>query len=157
MRYIHTQYKKGFALFVAIGVVSIVLLVSVALTNIALKQTQIASSGRESQKAFYAADNGIECALYWETINPTPLGTPGESPFKQSSTQQISCGSGLVTVGGALTSTFTLPFDDGTCVEVEVTKNAAQTQTSIDARGRDSCDVANTRRVERGVRIQYGS
>lgn len=151
--------QKGFALFIAIGVTSILLLVSMALVNVSLKQTLIASSSRESQRAFYAADNGIECVLYWETINPAPIGTPGESPFDPFGGQNIVCNGQTFLVGGGgssdLTSEFTLNFDDGTCAVVEVTKDG--TATKIESRGRNSCDTSNTRRVERGVRVQYGS
>lgn len=147
----HTS-QKGFALFIAIGVTSILLLVSMALVNVALKQTLIASSSRESQRAFYAADNGIECVLYWETINPT---NPGESPFDPSGGQNIVCDGQTFAVGGSQTSEFTLNFDDGTCAVVEV--NKVGTLTTINSRGRNSCDTSNTRRVERGVRVQYGS
>jgi len=144
--------QSGFALFVAIGVASILLLVSVAMTNIALKQTLIASSARESQRAFYAADNGIECALYWESVNPT---NPGESPFDSGDTQVITCADQNETVGGAGgVSTFTVDFSTGTCTEVEVTKNGSE--TTIESRGRNSCEVSNFRRVERGVRVEYG-
>src|SRR5690606_28877540 len=56
----HQNQRAGFALFVAIGVASILLLVTVAMSNVTLKQVLIAQSSQESQKAFYAADNGIE-------------------------------------------------------------------------------------------------
>ena len=150
-----TKKERGFALFVAIGVTSILLLVSMSMVNVSLKQTIIASAARESQKAFYAADNGIECVLYWEVINPT---FPGESPFDPSSAgpQDIECAGQTFTVGQGATSEFTLNFTPfATCAVVEVVKSGSQ--TTIRSRGRNSCDVNNARRVERGVRVQYGS
>lgn len=146
-----TLHKKGFALFVAIGVAGIILLVSIAMTNIALKQTIISSSARESQRAFYAADNGIECVLYWEIKNPL---NPGESPFDPSTTQNITCGGSSFTVGGAETSTFTVTYSPfNTCTEVTVDKSDVPSEAH--SRGRNSCDVNNAKRVERGIRITY--
>lgn len=142
--------NQGFALFVAIGVASIILLVSVAMSNITLKQILIAQASKESQKAYYAADNGIECVLFWETVNPT---APGESAF-DSSGQEISCGTETFDVGGGSVSNFTVtfnPFD--TCAEVTVDKSGSQ--TVIESRGRNLCTGNSNRRVERGIRVQY--
>lgn len=143
--------QRGFALFVAIGVASIILLISVTMTNIALRQTIIASSARESQRAFYAADNGIECVLYWEIKNPT---NPGESAFDPSGGQTINCAGTDFTVGGAQTSNFTVTFSPfTTCAEVTVDKVGVT--TNIESRGRNSCSLTNVKRVERGIRVSY--
>ena len=57
---------KGFALLYALLVASLVLSVSMALTNVVLRQFTIESAARESQYAFYAADTAAECAFYWD-------------------------------------------------------------------------------------------
>lgn len=143
--------NQGFALFVAIGVSSIILLVSIALSNVTLKQILIAQASRESQKAYYAADNGIECVLFWEIVNPT---APGESAF-DSSGQEISCGTETFNVGGGSTSNFTVTFSPfNTCAEVTVTKSGGE--TTVESRGRNLCTGNSNRRVERGIRVQYG-
>lgn len=56
----------GFTLFVALVVSSMLLAVGFSLSNIILKQLIFSNSGKESQLAFYAADSGAECALYWD-------------------------------------------------------------------------------------------
>jgi hypothetical protein len=43
-----------------------VLAVGASIINIALKQVILSGAGRESQFAFYAANTGLECALYWD-------------------------------------------------------------------------------------------
>lgn len=58
---------RGMTLFIAIVIMSILLFISFAVVNIVIKGTLFASSGRDSQYAFYAADAGIECASYWDT------------------------------------------------------------------------------------------
>ena len=58
--------QRGFTLLLAAIVSSIVLSIGAAIFSIALKQVTLASTGKNSQFAFYAADSGAECALYWD-------------------------------------------------------------------------------------------
>ncbi|MBX4197826.1 hypothetical protein KW782_00630 [Candidatus Parcubacteria bacterium] len=57
--------NKGFTLFFAIIVISIVLSIGISLSLIALKETSLAAIRRESQLAYYASESGTSCALYW--------------------------------------------------------------------------------------------
>lgn len=57
---------RGFVLLYAVMTSTIVLAVGVSIISIALKQLSISTLGRESQYAFYAANTGAECALYWD-------------------------------------------------------------------------------------------
>ena len=70
------KQQKGFTLLYAVLVSSIVLSASLSIINIALKQHKLSALSRESQVAFYAANTGIDCALYWETHtrDATPTG-----------------------------------------------------------------------------------
>lgn len=61
--------QKGFTLFVAVVISSLLLSIGLSLSNILLKQLVFSTTGRESQIAFYAADSGAECALYWDRKN----------------------------------------------------------------------------------------
>ena len=58
------KYNRGFALFLASLIASLMLALGVAMFTIAQKQVRISSIARESQFAFYAADAAAECALY---------------------------------------------------------------------------------------------
>lgn len=88
-------------LFMAVTIMAILLFISFAVVNIAVKSTLFSSSGRDSQFAFYAADAGIECALYWDTKNdiskfdPT---VPGSS---------INCAGSTLTAGSTIIGTTT--------------------------------------------------
>ena len=63
--------QKGFTLLYAVLVSSIVLSASLSIINIALKQHKLAALSRESKIAFYAANTGIDCALYWNVNTRT--------------------------------------------------------------------------------------
>ena len=147
--------KKGFTLFLSLVITGTLLLVATGIASIALKQAFLSTSGRESQVAFYAADTGLECALYWDVKNPT-----GFTAFAPSTTSTISCNQdddnpgNQWTVGGESVSIFTINFEpDSSCAVVEVTKSG--NTTVIESKGYNTCDSSNSRRVERGVKVSY--
>ena len=145
--------ETGLTLFVSIIVMGTLFLVATGLANLAVKQSLVSSSGQDSQHAFYAADSGMECATYWDVKNPS-----GTSAFATSSSSVISCNGQDFTVGGngfGAPTPFTLLLTpDPFCAEVTVTKNADGT-TLVESLGRNNCDAANNRKVERAVRATY--
>ncbi|MEK7134342.1 MAG: pilus assembly PilX N-terminal domain-containing protein [Patescibacteria group bacterium] len=61
---------RGFVLPLAVLLAGILLSIGLAIFSITLKELTLSSSGRESQIAFFAADAGTECALYWDVRHP---------------------------------------------------------------------------------------
>lgn len=146
--------KKGFTLLVAVIVTGMLLIVSFAVVNIAVRQLILANSNEESQHAFYAADSGTECAVYWDFRGAS-------SPFSTTSVSQISCGTTInQNVGGGglgnATSTFQLNFAKG-CAVVQVGKHyiSGNLLTIIDSRGYNTCTTGVIRRVERAEKLTY--
>lgn len=150
--------NRGFTLFMAVIVMSTLLLVAVGIVTLAVRQLLTSSSARESQYAFYAADSGIECALYWDIQNPS-----GVSAFSTSTGTSITCNnSASLPVGGGgnslATSTFSfLLTPEPYCTTVTVNKRYVSNLlvTTIEAKGYNTCDTSNPRRVERAVRVRY--
>jgi len=156
--------NKGFTLLVAILITSVFLIVSFAVINVALKQLILANSAQESQYAFYAADSGTECAVYWDLKNTT-------SSFDPSTPGSISCNGQTITTGSQTvptvptqpsliggggsntTSIFSIDFTKG-CVIVRVTK-APSGMTTVNSRGYNTCSSTAIRRFERGVTLTY--
>lgn len=62
----HSRKESGFAMLFAVLTSSVLLSIGLSIFNLTLKELALSSSGRESQAAFYAADSGVECALYWD-------------------------------------------------------------------------------------------
>ena len=165
--------KNGFSLFIAIVIASSLLLISFLISKITTKGLEFANTGRNSQIAFFAADAGIECALYYDTVfEPSKFATStGGSP--------IVCGSVSITTSGSLPGTTTLariggggnanptsvfgftlnqglnPID--ACVVVLVNKSYSGPSliTRVYSYGYNSCDTNNKRRVERGIEVFY--
>lgn len=167
--------NKGFTLLIAIVITSMLLIVSFVVINIAYKQLIIANANKASQYAFYAADGGTECAIYWDLIGITSKFDPATSGLQitcsgqtistnsQAGPINLETGAGAVPTippmnsriggGGAnATSTFWLKFKKG-CAIVQVGKVSGL--TTIDSRGYNTCDTSASRRFERGVILSY--
>lgn len=158
--------NEGFALLFAIVTTSIMLLVSFIVMNVALKQVIIASSNQESQYAYYHAESGVDCAIYWDLKNPS-----GVSAFATETASTIHCngltlanGAGGNVIGGGgyanATSTFTLTgMQPKGCVTVKVAKvptpESSYGLTRIESYGYNNCNVGEIKRVERGITITY--
>lgn len=150
-------YERGFTLLIAVLVSSILLALGFAIFNIAAKEVVLSASGRESQFAFYAADSGIECALYWDYER---------NAFSASSPAQPECAGGETTNynvdfdsdTGVYTTTFSFALEEslsGPCTDVTVTRRTDPTRTIVVAAGYNTCVTTNPRRIERAIRVQY--
>ncbi len=174
-------HNKGIALLMAVIITTTLMLVSFALSHISLKELLLSHAGQESQVAFYAADTGIECALFWDTKNPDD--ELGLSAFATSTASTIRCNRNIISatsddvpsipnptptlVGGGgnanATSTFHILIDgpgatDGPCAIVRVGKHyvsADRIETTVESRGYNTCTVEDPRRIERALRVVY--
>lgn len=157
MKKINKNFKDqtGLTLFVAILITGTLLLISVAIISLSVKEALLSSSARESQYAFYAADTGAECAIYWDVKSPN-----GYSSFSTSTPAIIYClgtypsitRSPLVNGNG--TSTFRISFpSEPYCADVLVAKTG--NNTKIESLGYNTCVNTNPRRVQRAVRVTY--
>lgn len=148
MRTSHSQTQKGFAILFTVLVISILLAISLSISNIALKELLLSSATRDSHSAFYAADTALECALYADTkknalsiVNGSIVLDPALRP---------SCAEVDSTTPTKIT--FKNPSGSPYCYRFTIEKT---TLTKIEARGYNTCDEFNLRRVERGIRISY--
>jgi hypothetical protein len=87
-----TPHNQGFTILLAALVASLVLSLGISVFSIAQKQLILSSLSRTSQYAFYAADAGAECALYWD-LRHTAFGSSSTDPLTE-----ITCDGQTVTV-----------------------------------------------------------
>ena len=157
--------ERGITLYISVIVASFLILSSVAIISIAIRQVAVSSTGRDSQVAFYAADTGIECALYWDLKNPT---VPGQSAFATTTPfQNIDCNKlTVVPLRVGATTTFAVAFTspDTSCTTVTVAKgySLGLPTTKIESKGYnygtvsgESCISSNARRTERAVSVSF--
>lgn len=144
----NTKYKihhTGFTVIFAVISMGILLVIGLAVSDVILKELILSSVGSESQKAFYAADTGIECALYWDIKRDI---------FKPGENINFYCNNQIVGVGGSLISNFEFNFENGSCTSVIVDKSSSP--NLIEARGYNvDCGASNLKKVERGLRVTY--
>jgi hypothetical protein len=67
--------QRGFTLLLAALVSSIVLSLGASIFVVAKKELALSSIGRDSQYAYYTADQAAECALYWDQRPEKPDGS----------------------------------------------------------------------------------
>ncbi len=155
------QTRPAFTLLIAVLIASVLLALGFAIYNVISKEIVLSSSGRESQFAFYAADTGAECALYWDTVHDA-----FSNSSEANGISSVFCGEedALLTrnpIGGPtdlLETTFT--FSLGTelsdpCVSVGILRSHNPTTTKIESLGYNTCVTTNPRRIERAIRVQY--
>lgn len=64
---------RGFVILFTILISAIVLMIGLGIFSVATRETVLSGTSREAQYAFYAADAGVECALYAQSL---PQGGP---------------------------------------------------------------------------------
>lgn len=154
--------EHGIALFLSAVIGSLILTIGLGIGRLAVKQVRLSTVERDSQLAFYAADSGIECALYWDRRDPSVFATSTASP----SPTALTCNSQAVTLSPdsvnttAAITTFRLNTISPSCVWVLVSKSDPDgdhiSTVSIEARGRSECSgTEKLIRVERAIRVQY--
>jgi hypothetical protein len=146
------QTNKAFVSMIALLLSNIFLVIGLSVFNIALREIVLSSGARESLFAFYAADGGMECALYWD-IEKNHFSTDVDLGNINCSEQDIPV---IFTDCGADCSrnVFSLNYPSGSCVNVEVKKLPGDI-TEIKSFGQNTCVVSNKNRVERAWRVTY--
>lgn len=152
MKLLHfLQNNKGFAMLFTVVIISLILSISLGISNITLKQGILSGLAKDSQISFYEADAAIECALYYDiTLDAFPLGSvPSGAP--------VSCGSTTFAADMANSAQNYFVFSDSTntqapCASFSIDKQASG--VTIKARGYNVCN-ASPRKVERALQVTY--
>ncbi|MDB5187702.1 MAG: seg [Candidatus Kaiserbacteria bacterium] len=164
--------QRGIALLIAALISAVVISIGAAIFSIVQKQLTLSSVARESQFAFYTADTGAECALYWDTrfsyfssTSTPPTGavcdtqpiTPswsGASVYPYISTFQFAPNNRCVFV---TVTKCDGPFVDGVCTH-DVLHIPAPIHTSIRSDGYNvACNATSTSKIglQRSVQLNY--
>ncbi|MCK4918456.1 MAG: hypothetical protein KAS02_01575 [Candidatus Pacebacteria bacterium] len=150
---------RAFVSMMALMLANIFLIIGMSVFSIALREIVLSSGSRESLFAFYAADGGMECALYWDIQQ-------GVFSTSTAPASDISCSGQDLDVtfisyngdGGSYSrNLFDLAFPEdgsGTCVQVNILKNS-DGSTVISSSGRNTCDSNSSKIVERTWRVSY--
>ena len=156
------QREKGIAILFAILMTSMLLLIAIGITQVSYKEILFSIEARDSDLAFMAADTGIECAMYMDSMEA----------FATSTSDTYNCHGHQVIysspTGDYLNFQFSLPITAASCAEVYIDKAAGTgTSTQIDSYGyntaqKDSADCIDATSltpslVSRALRIMYSN
>lgn len=155
-----TREEKGIAILFAILITSTLLLVAIGITSISYKELMFSIEARDSDLAFMAADTGVECAMYLDSMQA----------FATTTSDSYNCHGHPVIfsspTGDFVNFQFSLPITARSCAQVYINKAAGTgTSTQIDAYGynapqKDSGNCIGTTSlvpnlVSRALRITY--
>lgn len=167
--------KKGFVLLFAVVLVAIILAMSLGVSDMTLKELNFSTGARASNDAFYAADTGAECALYY-LRNTVPSFTGPSQAFGVPTEDIITeCNGVLVSLDededGNNTNTGPWVFNitslgesNNACALVTVIKE--NNTTTIISKGYNvgyipndddipNCDSNNQNQLERVIEVRY--
>jgi Tfp pilus assembly protein PilE len=150
--------QSGFVAIFAVLIATIILAITLGVANVSYKEVILASSAKEANFAFYAADTGLECALYGDFKLQT---------FNNGT--NLTCADVNIDPTNVLITTFQLDMESAAgplCSKVSVDKDFiidGESYTKIESKGYNmSCtDVDqipitnNARAVERALRATY--
>jgi len=114
--------QAGIALVFSIILSMIFLTITMGILNIATKEMNFSSSAKDSNNSFFAADSGVECALYNDKS--------GSIVFTATNTGKINCFGNVLALTSNLTDTLQvfnfnvsgLGSNSNSCAKVTVTK-----------------------------------
>lgn len=171
--------KKGISLVISLIMMTLLLSLSLSISNIILRQIRLTNVSTNSQTSFYAADSGLDCAIYWDThtdgtVSNGFLGVYtdpyfGTSTSYNASNNPVKCGIGTgapmgwqkqVNTGTSIaTTTFAINYGKS-CAQIEVVKTPFRTKISSNGyntganAAQTGCNTDNaltSRVVERGL------
>lgn len=147
--------KKGFVLLYAVLIMGLLLALTFSITNITIKERKLSRFSEESFSAFFAAESGMECALYWDLKDD-------ESWFRYDPTEpggrDITCNGQTFRVGKEESGVdeMTIVFPDFSNSSVVVVDKSVPGNTSLLSSGYNVVDSTVGSGVERGISVKYG-
>jgi len=146
---------NGFVLLYTMIVSSIILAVALGIVNVALKESQFSTSAKATNEAFFAADTGAECALFFDKTDPTKNAFTGTAVMNCANNNIVFSSSGSVW-------TFSVPYlgdSLNSCANVTLTKDIGI--TTIISKGYNKANFdgsycnPTSNSVERELKVTY--
>jgi len=163
----NNKQERGFVILFAVVLTSIILAITLGLAEISFREVVFSSTGPESNEAFFAADTGAECALYYDFqgtksffgINPSSVDSLVATAVANCAGVALDLHQGTA-VGPWVFYLPNLGAEREACAKVTVTKTFSPDTTSIISEGYNigegtDCASTSTRRVERRLEVNY--
>ncbi|MBU1046214.1 pilus assembly PilX N-terminal domain-containing protein [Patescibacteria group bacterium] len=145
---------KAFVSMIALLLANVFLVIGLSIFGIAMREVILSSGARESLFAFYAADGGMECALYWDIHEDNFSNTAAPLSNINCSGQDVAVSFNQDCGANCSRNNFSLSYPSGACVQVDIYK-LNDDDTLIKSFGQNTCDPNNKKRVERAWQVTY--
>ncbi|MEK7480638.1 MAG: pilus assembly PilX N-terminal domain-containing protein [Patescibacteria group bacterium] len=157
--------NRGIALLFTLLIISVAVSLSIGVFNIIVGELEIGEGARESTEAFYAADSGVECILYWDlkehafVFNQEKAITCANISFankfaRTSVADYRGGGPATVYTGPACPAGDALILGNGSCATLKVIKFTSGA-SRLESLGENTSNPAVTRVVQRGIEVNY--
>lgn len=155
-RFSKPKYSGGYAVIFSVVVISVVVVVTLATSSLVQKELELSSIGQQSMEAFFAADAGIECALYWDISRRDYHNAFGRNDGGAvSGIRNISCEGRTVTPTETGSGVYEFAIEpSGVDYWYEVTLTVDGTDTTVKSNGYNT-RTPGSGRVERGLEVRY--
>jgi len=155
--------KRGIALLFSVMLSAIFLSIALGVLNISVKELNFSSSAKDTNNAFFAADSGVECALYNDKTASTIFAADVNA-------NTINCFGNETLLKSAFPNfvfnIFSLGSNNNFCAIVTVVKTLDNNTppgvilTTITSKGYNvgdypDCTSSNINRVERVLEVNY--
>lgn len=139
-------HHKGFVILFTILIAAIIMVIGLGIYSIASRETVLSGTAREAQYAFYAADAGVECALYAQYLDNTSgnapiIANPSSMPFNCGAIPASIILGGLGFVDNPYVMNIVVDTTHKTCAKVSIF-DVGSTRRII-SQGYNLCNVTN--------------
>ena len=155
--------KAGFAMLFTVLVISVILAIALGISDITFKQTILSNLAKNSQLAFYQADSGVECGMYYDTtvgqFPPATADNPDGTTVDKAPLQ-LTCGARTLSLVAAQSHNNYIVYqedvaDGSPCFSITFDKTYTATEKNrVSSRGFSTCQ-STPQQVERGLNISY--
>lgn len=125
------KQQDGFVLLFTIVVTAIIFFIGAGIYSLSFKELMVSSLSKESQKSIFAADSGVECAL-WANINGV-----------DTSTRFPCMGYTTMPFGPGPNGSFYAQFDNKICARVSINKITIPDPNDPDAAGTTTTQIVS--------------
>jgi hypothetical protein len=153
------NFNKGFVMLFSVVISSMLLAIALGVSNISIKQFNFSTSLREANKAFFAADVGTECALYFDSMTPSAYGNLTPPLATECAGNFVDVSGNNVTWVFALTN---LGADGRSCANVSFSRfnnppfvRIVSSGYSANADNTNNSCLPSSMSLERELRVNY--
>lgn len=149
------KINKGFAMLFTVLIISLILSISLGISNVTFKQTILSSLAKDSQIAFYQADTAIECGMYYDSALSFPVGT------NPSSVGLITCGNDQFQIDAASYTDYLIfkqivsnQSDPCSTIIFDKKTKLSTNEAIVQGLGYNTC-TTSPRQVQRALQVTY--